>query len=256
METDLVAAINDAYKLVNSYLHYGMEIVPRVTWASKKTGELIAEWQVTADHLGTAGTIDEGVLGTVTDNTSAMLIGVMLPGGKSVSTSISVQGVSPIPSTGALVEIVCRLTNSDVRQPHATVTFRDKLNGTVYAIVSIQPTGYKNDRLTSAKVTYQITIAPTDCNTWGTIHGGCVFTLCNAVGKIATAVVAPNAKNIVSTDLTTNYLSGAKVGSTVTIEIECLRTTKSIGFLRGSIKDAAGSLCYVCVQNVSFELED
>ncbi|KAJ2324762.1 hypothetical protein IWW51_003120, partial [Coemansia sp. RSA 2702] len=54
------------------------------------------------------------------------------------------------------------------------------------------------------------------------------------------------AKNIVSTDLTTNYLAGVTVGSTVVVEIECLRTTKSIGFLRGSIKDDKDTLCYVC----------
>ncbi|KAJ1721182.1 hypothetical protein LPJ53_004259 [Coemansia erecta] len=121
-------------------------------------------------------------------------------------------------------------------------------------LVSIVPTGAKADRITGARVTYSLEVAPSDCNTWGTIHGGCVFTLCNAVGKIATAVVAHGARNIVSTDLTTNYLSGVPVGSTVLIEIECLRTTKSIGFLRGTIKDSAGALCYVCVQNVSFEL--
>ncbi|KAJ1855510.1 hypothetical protein GGH12_005921 [Coemansia sp. RSA 1822] len=119
---------------------------------------------------------------------------------------------------------------------------------------SIEPTGSKGDRITGARVTFSFTVEPSDCNTWGTIHGGCVFTICNAAGKIATAVVAEGAKNIVSTDLTTNYLAGVPVGSTVQVEIECLRTTKSIGFLRGSIKDAQGTLCYICVQNVSFEL--
>ncbi|KAJ1847540.1 hypothetical protein LPJ70_001480 [Coemansia sp. RSA 2708] len=119
---------------------------------------------------------------------------------------------------------------------------------------SIVPTGSKGDRITGARVTFSFTVEPSDCNTWGTIHGGCVFTICNAAGKIATAVVANGAKNIVSTDLTTNYLAGVTVGSTVVVEIECLRTTKSIGFLRGSIKDDKDTLCYVCVQNVSFEL--
>ncbi|KAI8320989.1 hypothetical protein GQ54DRAFT_198059 [Martensiomyces pterosporus] len=121
-------------------------------------------------------------------------------------------------------------------------------------LVSIKPTGVKGDRITSAFLTFSFNVVPSDCNTWGTIHGGCVFTLCNAAGKIATAVVANGAKNIISTDLTTNYLAGVPVGSTVTLEIECLRTTKSIGFLRGCIKDAKGNLSYICVQNVSFEL--
>ncbi|KAJ1938666.1 hypothetical protein FBU59_004369 [Linderina macrospora] len=119
---------------------------------------------------------------------------------------------------------------------------------------SVKPTGAKGDRVTSAFLTFTFNVKSTDCNTWGTIHGGCVFTLFNAAGKIATAVVADGAKQIVSTDLTTNYLAGVPVNSTVTLEIECLRTTKSIGFLRGCIKDDKGSLAYIATQNVSFEL--
>ncbi|PIA17224.1 hypothetical protein COEREDRAFT_29872, partial [Coemansia reversa NRRL 1564] len=94
------------------------------------------------------------------------------------------------------------------------------------------------------RVIFSFNVEASDCNTWGTIHGGCVFTIFNAAGKIATAVVANGAKNIVSTDLTTNYLSGVPVGSTISVEMECLRTTKSIGFLRGSIRDEKSMLCY------------
>ncbi|KAJ1997311.1 hypothetical protein GGI04_005453 [Coemansia thaxteri] len=119
---------------------------------------------------------------------------------------------------------------------------------------SITPTASTAQRLTSARLSFSFTIEPSDCNAWGTLHGGCVFTLCNAAGKIATAVVADGARNIVSTDLTTNYLSGVPVASTISIEIECLRTTKSIAFLRGSIRDANGALCYICSQNVSYDL--
>ncbi|ORX72644.1 hypothetical protein DL89DRAFT_281376 [Linderina pennispora] len=54
-------------------------------------------------------------------------------------------------------------------------------------LVSIKPTGAKGDRVTSAFLTFTFSVENTDCNTWGTIHGGCVFTLFNAAGKIATA---------------------------------------------------------------------
>ncbi|KAI9501457.1 hypothetical protein GGI25_001999 [Coemansia spiralis] len=117
----------------------------------------------------------------------------------------------------------------------------------------IEPT-IKGDRVASACVTFSFTVDPTDCNTWGTIHGGCVFTVFNAAGKIAAAVVANGARGLVSTDLTTNYLAGVPAGSTVTVEMDCLRATRSIAFLRGSIRDASGALCYICVQNVGFEL--
>ncbi|KAJ2844420.1 hypothetical protein J3B02_004967 [Coemansia erecta] len=121
-------------------------------------------------------------------------------------------------------------------------------------LVSITPLATKGDRITSAKLVYETTVEPSDCNTWGTIHGGCVFTLCNAVGKIATAVVVKGARKIVSTDLTTNYLAGISVGAKVLLEVECLRTTKSLGFLRGVVRDQKGTVCYIWVQNVGFEI--
>ncbi|KAJ1802029.1 Acyl-coenzyme A thioesterase 13, partial [Coemansia sp. RSA 2599] len=121
-------------------------------------------------------------------------------------------------------------------------------------LVSITPLATNNGRVASAKVVYETTVEPSDCNTWGTIHGGCVFTLCNAVGKIATAVVVKGARKIVSTDLTTNYLAGVSVGKKVTLEVECLRTTRALGFLRGVVRDQSGSVCYIWVQNVGFEL--
>ncbi|KAJ1666066.1 hypothetical protein IW140_003656 [Coemansia sp. RSA 1813] len=119
---------------------------------------------------------------------------------------------------------------------------------------TIKPTGVKGDRLTGALVTFSFTAEPSDCNSWGSIHGGCVFTIFNVAGKIATAVVASGARNIVSSDLTTNYLAPVMAGSIATVEVECLRTTKAIGFLRSTIRDVKGTVCYICVQNVSFEM--
>ncbi|KAJ2777284.1 hypothetical protein H4R18_005232 [Coemansia javaensis] len=121
-------------------------------------------------------------------------------------------------------------------------------------VQSIEPTGAKGGRITGARAVFSFTVDPSDCNAWRTLHGGCVFTVFNAAGKITTAAVAAGARNIVSTDLTTHYLAGVPAGATVSVEIECLRITRSVGFLRGSITDAAGTLCYVSMQNVSFEL--
>ncbi|KAJ1726042.1 hypothetical protein LPJ61_005457, partial [Coemansia biformis] len=63
-------------------------------------------------------------------------------------------------------------------------------------VLSIEPTGTKDDRITGAKVVFSFNVEPSDCNAWSTIHGGCVFSICNAAGKIATAVVAAGARNL------------------------------------------------------------
>ncbi|KAJ1847541.1 hypothetical protein LPJ70_001481 [Coemansia sp. RSA 2708] len=134
--SEFVERVNRSYTFTNQFLYYGIEIRPQITWASAAAGEFIAEWLVTSEHINAAGCIDEGCLGTVTDNTTAMLIGSLLGArGNSVSTSISIQALTPIrPNTR--VEIVCRLSSQSSKQPHATATFKDKCDGRVYAIGS------------------------------------------------------------------------------------------------------------------------
>ncbi|KAJ2336657.1 hypothetical protein GGH91_005222, partial [Coemansia sp. RSA 2671] len=81
--------INQIYARIGSYLHYGMGVQPQVTWASIANSEFIAEWNVTDDCISPeTGCLDEGWVATVTDNTTAMLIGSVQPTAKSVSTSI------------------------------------------------------------------------------------------------------------------------------------------------------------------------
>ncbi|KAJ2746104.1 hypothetical protein GGI20_001656 [Coemansia sp. BCRC 34301] len=130
-----VELIDKAYAYIGSYLHFGMDIRPRVTWASVSGSEFIAEWQVTDDCISPeTGCIDEGWLATVTDNTTAMLIGSIQPAARSVSTSISVQGLGPI-SPGTTIEIYCKLSSPHTKQPHASAIFRDKADPTViYAV--------------------------------------------------------------------------------------------------------------------------
>ncbi|KAJ2900705.1 hypothetical protein IWW38_000379 [Coemansia aciculifera] len=136
-DAKFVELIDQAYAYMGSFLHFGMDIRPRVTWASVAGGEFIAEWRVTDDCISPeTGCIDEGWLGTVTDNTTAMLIGSLQPTTRSVSTSISVQGLSPI-SPGTAIEIYCKLSSPHTKQPHATAIFRDKADRSkVYAVGS------------------------------------------------------------------------------------------------------------------------
>ncbi|KAJ1644133.1 hypothetical protein J3B02_006521 [Coemansia erecta] len=125
-DAELVASINEAFDLCDQFLYYGIDIKPRAVWASAKTNEFIAEWTVQEEHISSlTGCIDEGCLGTLTDNITAMLIIGLVPSLKSVSTSISIRGLAPI-APGTEVEILCRLTNERTRQPHATAVFRDK----------------------------------------------------------------------------------------------------------------------------------
>ncbi|KAI8320987.1 hypothetical protein GQ54DRAFT_262652 [Martensiomyces pterosporus] len=135
-DQEFAQAIEKRYDTVNQYLYYGRGVAPNIVSVDVKKREMTAEWLVTSDYISPQGCIDEGCLGTVTDNTTAMLIGAVLPNGKSVSTSISIQGVSPI-KPGTTVEISCKLSSRSTKQPHASAIFRDKHDhSVVYGIGS------------------------------------------------------------------------------------------------------------------------
>ncbi|KAJ2623257.1 hypothetical protein GGI26_002484 [Coemansia sp. RSA 1358] len=131
-DKEFIQVVDRAFEATNRFMYYGSEIRPTVVWARAPT-EFIAEWQVAREHI-INGHIDEGVVATVTDNVTAMLIIGMAPARKSVSTAISVQGVSAIKQPTA-VEIHCKVSNKGTRQPHATAVFRDKADpSVVYAV--------------------------------------------------------------------------------------------------------------------------
>ncbi|KAJ1928828.1 hypothetical protein EC988_010149 [Linderina pennispora] len=144
-DAELLQALNDRQSRTNAYLYYGIQVQPRITHVDQANCEMRCEILVTENDIGASGTLDEGWLGTVTDNTTAIIIGVMGERGRaSVSTAISVQGVMPVhPNT--LVEMCCKLTNRGGIQPHATAVFRDKMKPeTVYAVGS-HTKFYKNN---------------------------------------------------------------------------------------------------------------
>ncbi|KAJ1726044.1 hypothetical protein LPJ61_005459 [Coemansia biformis] len=125
-DIEFIDRLNQCCDFIRQRQFYGREDRAHITWASAAAGELIAEILVTDEHIGAAGCIDEGWLGTMLDNLTAMLIQCTPNGyGNSVSTSISIQSVSPI-SPGTLVAIHACSSGMRARQPHATAIFSDK----------------------------------------------------------------------------------------------------------------------------------
>ncbi|KAJ2746103.1 hypothetical protein GGI20_001655 [Coemansia sp. BCRC 34301] len=92
-------------------------------------------------HIGTGGTLDEGLVATLADNyTTYLLIAHSLALRPehmpiSVSVCLSAQALAPI-RPGTLIDIVCRVTNAELDKPHATAVFQDSQTRTVYAVAS------------------------------------------------------------------------------------------------------------------------
>ncbi|KAJ2900704.1 hypothetical protein IWW38_000378 [Coemansia aciculifera] len=104
-------------------------------------GVLTLRLLVEDHHIGTGGTLDEGLVATLADNyTTYVLVGHSLALRPehmpiSVSVCLSAQALAPI-RPGTLIDIVCRVTNAELDKPHATAVFQDSQTRTVYAVAS------------------------------------------------------------------------------------------------------------------------
>ncbi|KAJ1997312.1 hypothetical protein GGI04_005454 [Coemansia thaxteri] len=93
-------------------------------------------------HIGTAGTLDEGLVATLADNyTTYLMISHSLalhPDTMpiSVSACLSAHAFAPI-TPGTAIAIVCKVANPALPKPHASAVFHDAADSRiVYAVAS------------------------------------------------------------------------------------------------------------------------
>lgn len=71
----------------------------------------------------------------------------------------------------------------------------------------------------------------------GTIHGGVITTMVDAVCGQATLTALNQVRRIATLDLRIDYLRPAKAGATVRCTAECYRVTKQVAFTRAVAHD-------------------
>ncbi|KAJ1666065.1 hypothetical protein IW140_003655 [Coemansia sp. RSA 1813] len=138
-DTEFALAFDQAHLAASQVVHYGIEINPRVMETCASPPTVLSEWLVTSDHINDTGSIDEGVVATVTDNTLSTLGVAIRSAGKNMSmavTELSAHTVRPI-EPGTVVEMLCTLDSDPfITQPHATTVFRNKRDrACIYAVV-------------------------------------------------------------------------------------------------------------------------
>ncbi|KAJ1678944.1 hypothetical protein EV182_003035 [Spiromyces aspiralis] len=110
---------------------------------------------------------------------------------------------------------------------------------------------HDHSRHTDLVFVFRTRVETPDCNSWDTMHGGCVATLFNAVGKIVTGALAGTRPRVSTTDLVVNYIAPALVGSDIVIECQCVKMGRSIAFLHSRIWDYKHRLLYYASQTVA-----
>jgi len=86
------------------------------------------------------------------------------------------------------------------------------------------------------------------CTAGEILHGGAYMAFADALGAIGTVVNLQAGQTTTTTDSSTKFIAGAKLGSTVTGESVALHRGRTTHVWQTSIRNEAGKLCAVITQ--------
>lgn len=108
--------------------------------------------------------------------------------------------------------------------------------------------GVKLQELTDERVVATLDVRPDLCTAGGILHGGAYMAFADTLGAVGTVVNLPQGKRTTTTDSSTKFIAGAKVGSTITGESVALHRGRTTQVWQTSIRNAEGKLCAVVTQ--------
>lgn len=86
------------------------------------------------------------------------------------------------------------------------------------------------------------------CTAGGILHGGAYMAFADTLGAVGTVVNLAKGQWTTTTDSSTKFIAGAKVGSVVTGECVALHRGRTTQVWQTSIRNAEGKLCAVVTQ--------
>jgi len=111
--------------------------------------------------------------------------------------------------------------------------------------------GLMGVRLTSLspdKVEAEMPVRPDLCTGGGILHGGAYMAFADTLGAVGTVITMGAGKRTTTTDSSTKFIAGAKVGSTVTGESIALHRGRTTHVWQTMIRNDQGKLCAVVTQ--------
>jgi len=98
------------------------------------------------------------------------------------------------------------------------------------------------------RVVAEMLVRPDLCTAGGILHGGAYMAFADTLGAVGTVLNLAEGQNTTTTDSSTKFIAGAKVGSVVTAESVALHRGRSTQVWQTSIRNADGKLCAVVTQ--------
>ena len=98
------------------------------------------------------------------------------------------------------------------------------------------------------RVRARMLVRPDLCTGGGILHGGAIMAFADTLGAVGTVLNLAAGKRTTTTDSSTKFIAGAKVGSTVTADCVALHRGRTTLVWQTSLFNADGKLCAVVTQ--------
>ena len=108
--------------------------------------------------------------------------------------------------------------------------------------------GVQVKELAADRVVAEMAVRPDLCTAGGILHGGAYMAFADTLGAIGTIVNLGPAKRTTTTDSSTKFMAGARVGTTVSGESVALHRGRTTMVWQTSIRNAEGRLCAIVTQ--------
>ncbi|MCG3190018.1 MAG: 4-hydroxybenzoyl-CoA thioesterase [Burkholderiaceae bacterium] len=102
--------------------------------------------------------------------------------------------------------------------------------------------------LAPERVLAELTVRPDLCTAGGVMHGGALMAFADTLGAVGTVINMPAGKRTTTTDSSTKFIAGARVGTVVSGESVALHRGRTTQVWQTSIRSAEGRLCAVVTQ--------
>ncbi|MEK9774902.1 MAG: PaaI family thioesterase [Quisquiliibacterium sp.] len=108
--------------------------------------------------------------------------------------------------------------------------------------------GVELQELSAERCVASMTVRPDLCTAGETLHGGAFMAFADTLGAVATMMNLPSGASTTTIESKTNFLGGAKLGSTVTAESVPLHRGRTTMVWQTRITGDNGKLCAVVIQ--------
>ncbi len=108
--------------------------------------------------------------------------------------------------------------------------------------------GVRLTALAPDRVVAEMVVRADLCTGGGILHGGAYMAFADTLGAVGTVVNLGPGQRTTTTDSSTKFIAGAKLGSTVTGDCTALHRGRSTQVWQTMIRNADGKLCAVVTQ--------